>query len=158
MSFGMIVVAIVAVWVVLMMYVSFKRKRSDKHIGLIPKGWEVVEDVEPTPDLDISKLKPRSFFKDSDKNGYISGEEMRKRAQEFKGNLGLSDGKRMLAEQDKIPPEFRSYIPLPGALVRDSDGKLRVPCLGWSYDHRWVLYFDFLSNDWFESDHFACNE
>lgn len=39
---------------------------------LIPNGWTVVEDVEPTPNFDISELKPCS--------GYISGEEMRRRA------------------------------------------------------------------------------
>ena len=37
---------------------------------LISKGWAVLEDVEPVSDLDITKLKPRSFLKDSDKKGY----------------------------------------------------------------------------------------
>jgi hypothetical protein len=83
---------------------------------------------------------------------------MRKRAVEFKGNLGLSDGKRMLAEQDKIPVEFRDfYILLPGTVLRDSDGDLYVPFLYWGGD-RWYLGFYWLDYDWHVSARFACSE
>jgi len=127
---------------------------------LIRNGWTVVEDVEPASDLDIGKRKPRSFLRDSDKKGYISGPEMRKRAkEEFKsGNIGLPDGKSMLAEQDKIPVEFRDfYIPLPGTLLRASDGRLRVPYLRW-YGKRWVLDFGWLDDVWFGFGRLACSE
>ena len=136
------------------------RFASEIHAAeLIPKGWTVVEDVEPTSDLDISKRKPSSFLKDSDKNGYIDGPEMRKRAPEFKGNLGLSDGKIMLADGGKlIPKEFRDfYIPLPGTLLRDPDGRLHVPYLNFDVG-RWVLSFDWLDDVWAGRGRLACSE
>jgi hypothetical protein len=122
--------------------------------------WEVVEDVEPTPDLDIGKLKTRSFLKDSNKNGYIGGEEMRKRAAESKGgNLGLSDGKIMLVDGGKlIPKEFLDfYIPLPGTLLRGSGGHLNVPYLGFR-DGRWDLRFGWLGGGWGDDGRLACSE
>ncbi len=118
--------------------------------------WEVVEDVAPSDQLDISKLKPRSFLKNGEK--YITREEMRKRAVEFKGNLGLCDGKRMLAEQDKIPKEFRNFnISLPGTVLSDSSGLLYVPCLCYR-GGRWYLDFCYIGIDWYGRDRFACSE
>lgn len=122
---------------------------------LIPDGWAVVEDVAPST-FDVSELKPVSFLKPGESS--IGGEEMRKRAIEFKGNLGLADGKRLLAEQDKIPVEFREfYITLPGTVLRDSDGILRVPYLRFNVG-RWVLDFLWLGDDWHDDDRFACCE
>lgn len=129
---------------------------------LIPKGWSVAiidgvpQDVAPS-EFDISKIKPRTFLKDGKPS--ISGEGMRKRAVELKGNLGLSDGKRMLADGGKlIPIEFQCYyIPLPGTLLRDSDGYLHVPCLHFLGD-RWCLSFFWLGNDWGAHDRLACSE
>lgn len=121
------------------------------------RKWNVLEDIAPSQ-FDTNKLKPRSFLKTSDKKGYISGEEMRQRAVEFKGNLGLVDGKRMLAEQDKIPKEFRDFcIPLPGTLLRDSGGRLFVPCLRFG-GRRWVLIFGWLGLGWRDGDRLACSE
>ena len=122
---------------------------------LIPEGWEVMEDVAPST-FDVGKLTLRSFLKQGESP--IGGDEMRKRAVELKGNLGLTDGKRMLAEQDKIPVEFREfYIPLPGTVLRDSGGDLFVPYL---YFHgvRWVLDFGWIGLDWYGLDRFACCE
>lgn len=122
---------------------------------LIPKGWAVVEDTVPSM-FDISKLKPRSFLKNGEDR--ISGGEMRKRAVKFKATLGLADGKRLLAEQDKIPAEFRGYyIPLPGTILRDSGGGHHVPCLCFDGD-RWVLDFCWLGIDWSGCGRFACCE
>lgn len=57
---------------------------------------------------------------------------MRKRAVELNANLGLDDGQRMLAEQDKIPVEFRGFnIPLPGTLLCNPSSGLYVKCLLW---------------------------
>jgi len=50
-------------------------------------GYTVVKDIAAPSQFDISQLKPRSPLKDGESR--ISGEEMRRRAVEFKGNLGL---------------------------------------------------------------------
>ncbi len=122
---------------------------------LIPEGWTVVEDVAPST-FDVSKLKPASFLKQGESS--IGGEEMRKRAIEFKGNLGLADGKRLLAEQEKIPAEFRKfYISLPGTVLRASGGGLCVPDLYFD-GGRWVLGFSWIDGDWFDFARFACCE
>ncbi|OGL68956.1 hypothetical protein A3B21_04425 [Candidatus Uhrbacteria bacterium RIFCSPLOWO2_01_FULL_47_24] len=124
---------------------------------LIPKGWTVVEDVNPTLDLDISKLVPRSFLKEGE--AVISGPEMRTRARELKGNWGLSDGKRMLADKGKlIRAEFHPfYIPLAGTLLRGPGGGLDIPCLDFD-GGRWYLYFGWLGHDWDDCGRLACSE
>jgi len=133
--------------------VGAKKKVACSFADIIPKGWTVVEDVAPTAFADI-KLKPVSFLKQGESS--ISGDEMRKRAVEFKGNLGLADGKRMLAEHDKIPAEFRDfYILLPGTVLRDSGDDLSVPYLDFD-DGSWVLDFRWLDLlDWDDDGRFA---
>ena len=119
------------------------------------RRWDVLEDVAPSQ-FDVGKLKPRSFLHGNESS--ISSEEMRKRARQFKANLGLLDGKRLLAEQDKIPPEFRGfYIPLPDTLLRGSDGSVHVPDLYFHGD-RWYLSFRWLGRDWDGRGRFACSE
>lgn len=61
--------------------------------GIFP-DWEVVEDVEQMPNLDIAKMKFKSFLKNGE--SYISGDEMRERAVALKCNLGLSDAEYLL--------------------------------------------------------------
>ena len=123
---------------------------------LIPKGWEVVEDVAPTA-FDVARLKPRSFLRDGD-GGVIDGDEMRKRAGELKTNWSLADGRRMLAEQSRIPTGLRGYyIPLTGTVLRDSDGNLYVAFL-YFYGVRWYLYFIWLDHDWNDFVRFALSE
>lgn len=126
---------------------------------LIPEGYKVVRDVQPTLNLDISKLKFRSFIKISDDQDYINSEEMSKRAVDLLGNLGLVDGKRLLAEQDKIPVDFRGnfYIPFPGTVWCDPNGHLSIPCLFWD-DIQWILYFHWLEDDWDGRGRLACSE
>ena len=128
---------------------------------LILNGWSVAiingvpQDVAPSQ-FDVGKLKPRSFLRG--RESLIGGEEMRKRAPQFKANIGLSDGKRLLAEQDKIPPEFRGfYIPLPDTLLRGSDGSVHVPDL-YFHGARWYLSFRWLGRDWDGRGRFACSE
>jgi len=114
-----------------------------------------VEDVAPST-FDVSMLKSCSFRKDGEPP--ISGDEVRKRAIQFRGNLGLADGKRMLAEQDKISAELQEYcISLPGTVLRDSDDYLHVPCLRF-FDGHWVLDFFWLGGDWPDYVRFACSE
>ena len=108
--------------------------------------------------LDVTKLNIKSFLRSSDKDGYISGEEMRRRAVELNGNRGLCDAKRLLDEQDKMPKAFRDfYIPLPGTLLRDRGGHLHVPCLLFD-GGRWYLGFYWLGRDWRGDGRFACSE
>ena len=122
---------------------------------LIPEGWTVVEDVAPSV-FDVSKMKPVSFLKEGE--SFIGGEEMRKRAIELKGNLGLADGQRMLDEPNKIPVELRNFsILLPGTVLRDLDGHLRVSYLSFLVG-RWIPLFHGLVNDWDDNDRFACCE
>lgn len=162
-SFSMIVVAMA--WIVLMVYEISKKKRSNKPTSLIPKGWTiamidgVAQDVAPSQ-FDISKLKRRAFLKVGEWS--ISVEEVRKRAVEFKSNHGLADGKRMIVEQDKIPIEFRGFcIMLPGTILCDSRGNLRLALLEWGVDG-WVLFFGFLPSVWYVGRYdiccFACIE
>lgn len=157
---GVIFALVCVLCMMLMLYFSLTKQQPNKPASLIPKGWTiavidgVVQDVAPSQ-FDISKLKPRSFLKNGEK--YISGEEMRKRAVEFKANRGLSDGGRMLAEQDKISVEFLDcYIPLPGTLLCDSIGHLYIPVL-YCHGVLWRLGFDFFDNDW-DDECLACSE
>lgn len=104
------------------------------YIYKLPERHIVIENVGLTLNLDISKLKPRPFINMSVGNKCDNGcnEEMRKCAVKLNANLGLDDGQRMLAEQDKIPVEFRGFdIPLPGTLLCDPSSGLYVMCLLW---------------------------
>lgn len=109
------------------------------------RKWEVLEDVQPI-EFKVGDLEFPIFLKDGDP-GYIVGEELRRRAVELRGNFGLVAAKYLLEHQDEIPTEMQKfYIVLPGTLLRDSDGGLRVACLGfgggrWVLSFRWVGHF-----------------
>ncbi|MBI5222484.1 MAG: hypothetical protein HY980_03235 [Candidatus Magasanikbacteria bacterium] len=139
---------------------KFAMSPSEIHAAdLIPtengNPWEVVEDVE-TSAFDVAKLRPRSFLKDRELS--IGGDEMRRRAVEFKGNLGLADGKRIVAEQRNFSSEFDGfYIPLPGTVLRDPHGDLYVADLHRLGD-RWYIDFDRLGPDWNDDGRFACSK
>lgn len=106
---------------------------------LIPNGWTVLEDVEPTANLDVAKLKFVSYLNGHE--SYIVGDEMRKRAVMLGGNLGLSDAPRILCDQAKLSVESHDYfILLPGTRLLRSDDVLVVPCLFWREGRR-VLDF-----------------
>ncbi|MDO8499152.1 MAG: hypothetical protein Q7S66_00640 [bacterium] len=80
----------------------------------------------------------------------------RRRGVANRANFGLVDGKRLaaLANEGKIALEKGKYYVLPGTVLRDPDGNLRVACLGWDGDH-WVVYFAFLGLDWGEPGRFV---
>ncbi|MBI5221678.1 MAG: hypothetical protein HY979_02650 [Candidatus Magasanikbacteria bacterium] len=123
---------------------------------LIPDKWEVLEDVEPTADLDVSKLTFKSVLQGDE--DWVNGDTMRGRAVTFKGNYGLSDAPQFLAQQAKIPVDLRDkYILLPGTKLRGPCGLLRVPCFYWRGD-RWVLNFFWLGNDFRGRGRVACSE
>ncbi len=106
---------------------------------LIPKGWEIVEDIAPSK-FQVKDLEFISFLEKGEE--YIGGEVMRQRAVKLKANLGLADAKYLLDHQAEIPAKLRGkkYIVLPGTVLRDSCGDLGVPYLGWG-GGRWVLDF-----------------
>ncbi len=106
---------------------------------LIPKGWTVVEDIEPSK-FQVKDLEFISFLEKGEE--YVKGEVLRQRAVKLKANLGLCDGKYLLEHQDEIPAKLRGkkYIVLSGTLLRDSGGGLHVPYLRW-HGGRWVLSF-----------------
>ena len=102
---------------------------------LIPKRWLVMPGEVAPSEFDVSKLKlGNPFFRVGAKS--ISGEEVRKIAVEVDCSLGLVDGKRILAEPNKIPAEFKRYrILLPGTVLCSPDGKRYFPCLQYDSDH-----------------------
>lgn len=119
---------------------------------LIPQGWTVVEDVDPS-DFQVEDLEFISCLNEGE--DCIDGKTMRVRAVTLKANLGLFDGKRILDQQDKVPVEIRGkYIFLPGTLLRDSVGDLHVAYLYWD-DERWCLNFYWLDRGWNAYDRLA---
>ena len=105
---------------------------------LIPSGWKVEEDVEPST-FRIEDIEFPTFLVGGESSIY--GTVLRQRAVEQKANLGLVDLKRVLAEQGKLPTELRGkYLVFAGTLLRGSGGGLCVPFLYWDGD-RWVLGF-----------------
>ena len=114
------------------------------------KKWEIVEDIEPSK-FQVKDLEFISFLEKGEE--FVKGEVMRQRAVKLKANLGLCDGKYLLEHQDEIPAKLRGkkYVVLPGTVLYDSDGNLRVPCLCWDGD-RWVLSFGWVGNAFYGRD------
>jgi len=112
---------------------------------LIPDWMKsVVEDVEPTVDLDISKIQFKSFLESGEDCVY--GDDVRTRAVAMKGVLGLADVEKFLAEPDKIPVSLRDkYIVFSGTVLLDSVGARHVAYLFFR-EGRWVLGFKSLGH------------
>lgn len=122
---------------------------------LIPGGWKIVEDVAPS-EFKIGDLKFLSFLKESESS--VTGKTMRQRAVAMKGNLGLSDAKRLLTEKEKIPRDLRGcYIVFPGTVLRVPRGCLGVAYLYWGVG-RWGLFWAWLGSGWGGRGRFACSE
>lgn len=125
---------------------------SEIHARQFTEGWTVLEDVEPTPNLDVGKLKFERFFADN-----VTGITNHKMAVVAVGtNLGLSDLPVVLGELNKrdwLHPELKEdgkYILFPGTLLIspgssgiDTPGSLYMPYIQyyqyrWHYDTRWI--------------------
>ena len=118
-------------------------------------GYEVVKDVEPSQ-FKVKNLKFITFLESGEL--YINSITMCQRAVTLKGNLGLVDGQYLFDHQNEIPKEMRGkYIVLPGTLLPDSDGDLRVACLDWG-GGCWVPCFGWFVNVWGGGGRFACGE
>lgn len=113
---------------------------------LIPKGWVVVEDVEPS-DFKVEDLVFVGFLKDGET--VVSGTVMRERAVALKANLGLSDAPRLLQDQTKISTERsgNNFIVLAGTVLRSPDGNLNVPVLNFGGE-QWYLCWRWFEVDW----------
>ncbi len=96
------------------------------HAPELIQDWckEIVEDVEPT-DFHVKDLDFVAFLNEGD--APVSGSVMRKSAVALKANFGLSDAKRMLAEQADFPVDMRrKCIVLTGTVIRGPVGRLYV--------------------------------
>ena len=121
--------------------------------GLLPNGWTVLEDTEGLGMFEVRILELVPILEGEER--FVSGPEMRKRAEAKDANLSLRDGKHILDHQDEIPKECRPYgIPLTGTLVRDRGGSIYVPCLYW-YGRRWSLVFSRSERAWDSHDRFV---
>ncbi|TSC84302.1 MAG: hypothetical protein G01um101413_597 [Parcubacteria group bacterium Gr01-1014_13] len=106
---------------------------------LIPSGWKIVEDVEPSQ-LDGMMIKTVSFLFEGEEN--IPGEVMLERAEEMKANLGFADAKYLANHQDKISIEFRyNCLVFSGTVFEDLRGCLHLAYLAFGEGNRWHLLF-----------------
>ena len=105
------------------------------------EGWKLKSDV----DVQIGEfnLELVEFFKDEE--NYIKGTEMEKRAKKLNANLSQRHAEVLLANQDKIPVEFREkyFLVFTGTVWVDGLGHRRVPYLHW-HGGQWYLYFRWL--------------
>lgn len=110
---------------------------------LIPKGYTVVEDVEPISALKVDDLEFPTLGKGK---SVVGTTVMRERAKARNANLGLVDGKAILAQQKKIPEDVK-FIVLTGTLLRDPDRRLYIGCLDRG-DGGWRLGFHWIGGGW----------
>jgi|GEM_PF-3976655 len=135
-------------WKQLGLLVMYKLKLEPGHFPseiqtpeLIPEGWTVVEDVEPS-EFNVSDLEFISFLEGEEQS--VASKEMRQRAVTLLGNLGLCDGKRMIACQNEIPKDLHGKsILLPGTVLRKPGWGFFIPCLCyggvcWTLDFRYL--------------------
>lgn len=124
-----------------------KSAKTPEIAKYILEGSKVHKDV---PSRIITKFDFISFLKKDEES--IGGRAMRRRAKEFDYNLGLADAVWFLENQHLIPIELRGKcIIFPGTVLRDSDGRLNVPCLRW-VGVRWILNFRWLDDHWYSRD------
>lgn len=116
---------------------------------LIPEGYQVVVDVEPS-EFDLDAMEYVGFLeeKDGKQEEYVVGKVMRGRSVILEATFGLVDLKRFLAEPEKIQAEFRGkkVIIFTGTVLRGPDGCLLVAYLFWFGDE-WALGFVWLDGN-----------
>lgn len=95
----------------------------------------------------IKDLELVNFLKEDEK--YISGNEMLKRAPEYKALSGESLKDWLLENQSQIPKEWQKYCIIFPTLL-DDDRNRDVPCLDWR-GKQWVLDFIWVGFDFYFS-------
>lgn len=114
---------------------AFSSSADQQLPSIIPKGWVIARKegipqdvVRILPTFDVSKLRPCPFFKGRRAEKFVNGEYMRMCARQFGGYWGFIHGLRILAEQDKLHPDFRGAdIPLPGTVFLTSVSEIVIP-------------------------------
>jgi hypothetical protein len=139
---------------------------------LIPEGWIVVDDVAPS-DFQVALLVPKPVLLTGEGCWMDeSADIILPRARELNGALGLADGKRILAEQDKLGSGFQHQqgvydIPLLGTKLRDNndcdpndpedEGTLMFGVLHWQRDgHLHLEFYDWKDHRWGDWTRFPC--
>ena len=115
---------------------------------LIPPHCKVLDDVKPRQ-FQMSDLEFIPFIEDEQR--YISGEMMRKSAEDHGANFGLVDGKFIREHFNEIPESSRSAFSmvLTGTLLFDStDNRLKVGHMFWN-GAQLVLNFPALIFGWY---------
>jgi hypothetical protein len=118
------------------------------NLDMTPRGWIVLEDVEPAlPQLgeDVDLV---TFLAHNNMQGtqFISGDELRKRAVVLKANYGQRDAEWLVKNQDKLPerPEGVLFIFFPGTVWKHPNGAFLIPYLFWTGEI-WDMYFFWLT-------------
>lgn len=110
------------------------------------ESWKLLEDA-PRRITSVKDIELVPFLKKNEKS--IKGEELVLRARgELNADYGQHDAEYLLEHQDEIPAEFRKYyLVFTKTIWRDSDGRRRVPYLGFDGGH-WYLRFLWLEDDY----------
>ncbi len=117
--------------------------------GVIPEGWEVLEDVNSTSTLDVAKLHFKPF------RTWINDDEKRKRVVDHLNcNLGILDAKHVFDDQTKFNPSAACTV-FTGTKLRARNGLTFFPCLYVNSGH---LIFEFHLIDHFDYTDVACSE
>lgn len=112
------------------------------------KGWKLVEDIEGDESVPADQLELISLLRRNER--YVTGEEMRRRAERTNSSLGQRQAEYLLEHQGAIPSMWYLYqLVFPGTVWRRRRGRLCVPCLYWEVGpDRWYLRFNWLDDDW----------
>lgn len=122
-------------------------KSSEPSKTFIPNGWTVVEHKNDLS-TDLTKVRVSLYLSESQKNGVITGYELRKELAD-KPVLNANALEFLLANPHLIPEDWKSkYVFFWGTIYRDGDGSLCVRCLSW-VGGRWVWGCRWLDNQWY---------
>ena len=108
-------------------------------------GWTLLEHT-PRSISSKSKFELIPFMSEYERAGGILTEEMVRRASgKLNAGLGQEDAEWLLEHQAILREHLDTdmYLPFPGTVWRDSDGKHRIPILnhGFGKERKWEMHF-----------------
>jgi hypothetical protein len=113
-------------------------------------GWTLEADTPEAELFEPNQLELVSFLRE--RESWVSGEELMRRAVELKANLGQRQAEYLLKHQEQIPKEWRQYyIVFTGTTWRGRRGCRGVPCL-YCFAGRWRLRFHWLGGGFLSYD------